>query len=162
MSVLLLLLATTLTACSSSSGPQPSGAMMPTGPRVTMNPTGPVAENVVPSGAVRQQLVKAAATKRHLPASDFTGLDPSSVYYAYDDSTHTYWAGAALVPSPKSQAAQTSVQDNGSYDVFKRPPGGQWKVFDVGAAGTGGTTCPVTVPPEVLERWHWSRHACHP
>lgn len=115
------------------------------------------------TATVRAQLLRAAArSKGGLPAADFKGLEPGQTYYALDQGTGTYWAGAALVPGDDSRAAEASVQDNGSYDVFERAPGGSWHAFEVGLAGVGGTACPVRLPPAVLEAWGWPDGSCHP
>jgi hypothetical protein len=150
---MVILVAASLAGCSGTGGPQATVQM----PTPVPSPTGDVTENLVVSGRVARQLVEAAAAKVHVPPSEFTGLESS--YYAYDFTKRTYWAGAALVPSPKSTRAQMSVQDQGSYFVFRRPKGGPWQTFEVGAAGT---RCPITVPAPVAQRWHWPKHACRP
>ncbi len=113
-------------------------------------------------GPVRHQLVAAGAAKKQVPAADFAGLERGHTYYAYDFTTKTFWAAAALRPRQGSTPAQVSVQDNGSYDLFERPQGGSWRVFEVGAAGTGGTPCPVQVPAAVASRWDWPGAGCRP
>lgn len=113
-------------------------------------------------GSVRHQLVAAAAAKKHLPVRDYAGLDPHQRHYAYDFSTQTYWAAASLVPRASSTAAGVSVQDAGSYDLFERAKGGRWRVFEVGAAGPGGGSCPVEVPTAVAQRWGWPGPTCRP
>ena len=80
---------------------------------------------------------------------------------AYDPATQTYWAGAALNPSPSSQQAQVSNQDDGSYLLFKRTPGGSWSAQNAGLGPPGGT-CPETPPPAILRLWGWSPGACNP
>jgi len=158
-SVVILVVAACLSGCSGPGmqGPSPEQIQAP-----VPSPTGDVTENLVATGAVKQQLVAAAAAQLHLAASDFSGLEPGTTYYAYDFTTRTYWAAGSLVPSPRSQKAQIAVQDNGSYDLFSQPKGGQWRVYQVGAAGTRGTTCPVKVPAPITQRWGWPRHACRP
>lgn len=148
------LAAASLAGCSGSgAGPSATVAMPTPVPSIT----GDVTENLAMSGSVTRQLVEAAAGKVHVPASRFTGVESS--YYAYDFTTQTYWAGAALVPSADSSKAQVSVQGQGSYFLFSRHKGGPWRTFEVGAAGTG---CPVTVPAAIAQRWHWPRHSCRP
>ncbi|HET7357991.1 MAG TPA: hypothetical protein VFJ09_15075 [Nocardioidaceae bacterium] len=152
----LILVAAGLTGCSGNGADSPPTlqiqAPVPT-------PTGDVTEDLVPTGALARQLVTAAAATLHVPASGFAGVERSTTYYAYDFTTHTYWAAAALVPRQDSMKAQMSVQDQGSYLLFSRHKGDTWRVFEVGSAGNG---CPVTVPSAVAQRWHWPRHACRP
>jgi hypothetical protein len=111
---------------------------------------------------VRSELIDAVAAVEHLTPDSYTGLRPGSAFYAYDATTRTYWAGAALVPSASSQRAQVSVQDDGSYRLFTRPAGGAWSVQDVGLTGIAGTKCPVAVPTAVLALWHWTAGTCRP
>jgi len=123
----------------------------------------PTTQDVVVTAAVRSQLVAAGAGFNHLVASDYTGLRPGETYYAFDAATQTYWAGAALSPSPSSMPAQVAAQDDGAYLLFERPPGGAWKVYDVGLAGTPeGSACPVAVPGAVLSLWGWPAGGCRP
>jgi hypothetical protein len=121
-----------------------------------------VAENLAMPGQVQHQLVAAAAAAKHVPAWDFVGLDPHTRYYAYDYTTGTYWASATLVPRSSATAAEVSVQDNGSSDLFEKSTGGRWHAFEVGTAGTGGTRCPVDVPAAVAVRWGWPGPGCRP
>lgn len=112
---------------------------------------------------VRSELVAAGAALNSLPPSDYTGLAPGETYYAYDASTGTYWAGAALIPSPSSTPAQVSAQDDGAYLLFDRPADGPWKAFAVGLAGTpDGSTCPIAVPAGILQLWNWPPGSCRP
>jgi hypothetical protein len=109
---------------------------------------------------VSAALLQAGAALNGLQASDYTGLAPGVTYYAYDGTTATYWAGAALVPSSSSMRAQVSVQDDGGYLLFSRPANGAWQVWDVGLAGTEGAVCPVAVPSAILALWHWAPGTC--
>jgi hypothetical protein len=151
-------MAAMLTGCSAagaSSAPPPSTVAAAT-------PTAG-ARNLVVTNEVRASLVAAGAkAKENLPTSAFRGLEKGRTYYALDLDTRTYWAGAALVPNPDSTAAQISVQDNGSYDIFVRPQSGEWRAYEVGTAGVAGTRCPIHVPREVLRLWGWRAHACRP
>lgn len=131
-----------------------------TGTGTTTTPAGAAAENLHVTDALRAQLVAAGAAIHNLPPSAYTGLEPGQTYYAYDPATGTYWAGAALVPSASSQAAQVSVQDDGSYLLFRRIGDGAWTVWSVGLAGTEGATCPVAVPASVLAVWDWAPGTC--
>jgi len=76
----------------------------------------------VVTAEIKSQLLQAGAALNSLPASAFTGLMSGLTYYAYDSATATYWAGAKLVPSSSSLRAQVSVQDNGSYVLFRVRP----------------------------------------
>jgi hypothetical protein len=109
---------------------------------------------------VSAALLQAGAALNSLQASDYTGLAPGETYYAYDATTSTYWAGAALVPSPSSVQAQVSVQDDGSYLLFSRPADGAWTAQDVGVTGIDGSVCPVAVPPAILALWNWAPGTC--
>lgn len=119
-------------------------------------------QNLTVTPAVRGELLKAGAATHHLPAKDFTGLVPDRTYYAYDPATATYWAGAGLVPSPSSQDAQISVQDDGSYLLFRRHGTGSWSGYNVGLAGIAGATCPVKPPRTIAALWHWDKGGCRP
>jgi hypothetical protein len=112
--------------------------------------------------AIRAQLVAAAAKLNGLPASAYLGLVQGESYYGFDPATNTYWAGAALNPSPSSERAQVSVQDDGGYYIFEEPAGGSWTASAEGMAGIGGSTCSVHLPPALVALWHWSAGACHP
>jgi outer membrane murein-binding lipoprotein Lpp len=120
----------------------------------------PATENLTVTAAVSAALLQAGAALNGLQASDYTGLVPGATYYAYDATTATYWAGAALVPSSSSMRAQVSVQDDGGYLLFSRPANGAWRVWDVGLAGTEGSVCPVAVSSTILALWHWAPGTC--
>lgn len=120
------------------------------------------AQNLVVTNALRAGLLQAAASANGIPAADYSGLLAGQTYYAYDPSTGTYWAGAALVPKSSSIKAQVSVQDDGGYLLFTKPAGGTWKVYPVGMTGVAGATCPVTVPSAVLHVWGWPAGTCRP
>jgi hypothetical protein len=111
-------------------------------------------------------LVDAGAAVNNIPASEYTGLAPGLTYYAFDQVTDTYWAGARLVPAPSSDPsnptqAQVASQDEGSYYVFRQPKGGSWTAYAAGNVGPG-TPCPVTVPTDVLLVWGWPAGSCRP
>jgi hypothetical protein len=115
------------------------------------------------TNGVRRQLIAAAAKiNGNVPVSEFEGLDPNESHYAYDPATETYWAAASLLPRDASSGAAVAVQDNGSYNVFRRGSGGSWTAYDVGLAGVGGTQCPITLPPTVLQLWGWPSNGCRP
>jgi len=159
-----------LTACSSAAS-QP--AAVNTGPTTappatatsasaaaSPSPTGP--ENLALTDPVRAQLVAAAAKLNGLPASAYVGLVKGESYYGFDPATSTYWAGGALDPSPSSERAQVSVQDDGGYYVFEEPAGGSWTASSEGMAGIDGATCSVHIPPALVALWRWPAGACHP
>jgi hypothetical protein len=117
----------------------------------------------VVTSLVRSQLIAAAAKiNGHVPVSQYAGLEPGRTYYAYDPATKTYWAGAALVPRNDSSAAAVSVQDDGSYNLFRRTLGGSWTAYDVGLAGVGATRCPIEPPATILRLWGWPGNGCDP
>ncbi len=128
----------------------------------------PAAENLVITSAVRASLVDAGASHFGLPASDFLGLgaapahDPA--YYAYDRASSSYWAGASLVPNPKSYDAGVVVQDDGAYLIFDRSVHGSWQVHDVGYSDSAGTCSAyhVSIPVAVVAVWDWVPGTCHP
>jgi len=173
-----LLAATVLAGCGSSSpSANPSvttTSMSPSSTPTTpfqrqspsMSPTATGAVDLHITNSIRAELVAAGAKEKSLTASDFTGLQPGQTYYAYDAATHTYWAGASLVPSSSSMNAQVSVQDDGGYTLFHRSSTGPWVAMDSALAGPNGPQgakpCGVTPPADVLISWGWPAHSCHP
>lgn len=112
---------------------------------------------------VAAHLIAAAARiNGDVPVSQYAGIDPEGRYYAYDPGTSTYWAAGSLRPRDGSSAAAVSVQDDGSYNIFRRTRGGSWTAFDVGLVGAHGTGCPVEVPESVLHLWRWQQGTCRP
>jgi hypothetical protein len=162
-----------LTACSSSAS-QPAAATTTAAPATSAaaassaappasaSPSPSGAENLALTDAIRAQLVAAAARLNGLPASAYVGLVKGESYYGFDPATKTYWAGAALDPSPSSLRAQVSVQDDGGYYIFEEPAGGSWTASAEGMAGIGGSTCSVHIPAALVALWHWPAGACHP
>jgi len=126
------------------------------------SPSSTGAQNLQLTDAIRAQLVAAAAKLNGLPASAYLGLVQGQSYYGFDPATSTYWAGGALDPSPSSERAQVSVQDDGGYYVFEEPSGGSWTASSEGLAGIDGATCSVHIPPALVALWHWQAGACHP
>jgi hypothetical protein len=126
------------------------------------SPSATGAENLALTNPVRAQLVAAAARLNGLPASAYLGLVHGESYYGFDPATNTYWAGGALDPSPSSQQAQVSVQDDGGYYIFQEPAGGSWTASAEGLAGIDGSTCSVHIPPALVALWQWPAGACHP
>jgi hypothetical protein len=104
-------------------------------------------------------LLAAGAAAHHLPVSDFTGLTKGLTFYASDAAQFTYWAGAQLIPSKRSMAAQVAVQDDGAYDLFTMyGPSLKWVAYEDGLGTTRGAHCAVVVPLVVRVTWHWSPH----
>lgn len=137
-----------------------------TTPSATTSPTPTGAQDLAVTDAVRAQLVAAGAKAKGLKASDFVGLEKGLTYYAYDPATQTYWAGAALKPSPSSMPAQVSTQDDGSYTLFHRSASGSWIAMDSALLGPNGPTgskpCSITPPAAILGVWGWPAKSCHP
>jgi hypothetical protein len=131
-------------------------------PPASASPSTTGAENLMLTDAIRAQLVAAAARLNGLPASAYLGLVHGESYYGFDPVTNAYWAGGALDPSPSSQQAQVSVQDDGGYYIFEEPAGGSWTASAEGLAGIDGATCSVHIPPALVALWHWPADACHP
>jgi hypothetical protein len=146
--------ATTTASATATSAAAPASA--------AASPSSTGAENLALNDSVRAQLVAAAARLNGLPASAYLGLVKGESYYGFDPATSTYWAGGALDPSPSSQRAQVSVQDDGGYYIFEEPAGGSWTASSEGLAGIEGATCSVHVPPALVALWHWPAGACHP
>lgn len=155
-----------LAACSSPASQPTTASTTPqasaTSAAPSARPSRTGAENLVLTPAIRAQLVAAAARLNHLPASAYLGLVHRESYYGFDPVTDAYWAGGALDPSPSSQQAQVSVQDDGGYYIFEEPAGGSWTATAVGMTGIGGATCPVRVPPALVTLWHWPTGTCRP
>jgi hypothetical protein len=148
---------TTSPAVATSAAPPASASANP-----SSSPSTAGAENLVLTDPIRAQLVAAAARLNGLPASAYLGLVHGESYYGFDPATKTYWAGGALDPSPSSQQAQVSVQDDGGYYIFEEPDGGSWTASAEGMAGIDGATCSLHIPPALVTLWHWSGGACHP
>jgi hypothetical protein len=147
---------------SSSATPASAGASANSSPSASPSPSATGAENLVLTDAIRAQLVAAAAKLHDLPASAYLGLVKGESYYGFDPATSTYWAGGALDPSPSSQQAQVSVQDDGGCYIFEERAGGSWTASAEGLAGIEGATCSVHIPAALVALWHWSPGACHP
>jgi len=163
-----------LAGCSSTSGPgSATTTTMAAGTTTTSaadsSPTttpGASAVNVTVTDQVRSELVAAAAALDAIPVSEYSGLRPGLTYYAYDQATRRYWAGAQLVPAPSSDPAnptqaQVASQDDGSYYVFTRSGDGAWSAHATGASGPD-SPCPVVVPVVVTAVWGWTAGSCRP
>ncbi len=106
-------------------------------------------QDVVATPSVKSQLVAAFVAGWHLKAGQVAGTAPGSLYYAYDQTTRTYWAEAAFLAARGDPPAM--MQDAGGYGVFSRAGGGGWKFL--------GSALPIfcrelsVVPPAVLALW---------
>jgi hypothetical protein len=118
--------------------------------------------NLRVNDAIRAELLQVGAELHGVPASEYVGLTPGKTYYAYDPDTMTYWAGARLMPSATSSRAQVSVQDAGSYTLFKKIKGGLWTAFNDGGGGEEGHGCPQALPASILAMWGWNPQYCRP
>lgn len=162
--------------CSSSSSggsaaPQPTVTVTQTvtsngapTPSPSASPTSG-ATNLFLTQAIRQQLIDAKAKEVHVSDSGFVALYKGSAYYALDNATGVYWAGASVVPSRHNVRAQVSSPDEGGYNIFELKPGASWQIFDAGLDGPSprsGSQCPVTIPAAVLAVWHWAPNTCDP
>jgi hypothetical protein len=117
--------------------------------------------NLGVNDAIRAELVQVGAELHGVPTSEYVGLVPGITYYTYDPDTMTYWAGAHLMPSATSERAQVSVQDAGSYTLFKKIKGGLWTAFNDGLGRAGGG-CPQALPASILTMWGWDPQYCRP
>jgi hypothetical protein len=170
-----VLMASALAIAACSSSPASDTSTTTSSPVQTTGPTSSTTQrssttshavNVPVTNQIRQQLVAAGAALNSLPASEYTGLAPGLTYYAFDQATATYWAGARLVPAPSADPssptqAQISSQDAGSYYLFKLPQRGSWTAYAAGNVGPDAS-CPLTVPDDVLAVWGWPKGACRP
>lgn len=118
------------------------------------------AQDLALTGPVVAALVNADAAFKHLPVTDFVGLQ--AAYYGYDTATSTYWAGAQVVPSTASYAAEVASQDDGGYTVFHQPAGHAWVAIDDGLQGANCARSHASIPTVVLAAWHWPAGSCTP
>jgi hypothetical protein len=137
-----------LASCGSSSSPPATSSTTTTVSQTT--------KDLPITTAVVNALLAAGAASHTLPVSDYTGLTKGLTYYAYDPTDGLYWAGAQLVPSTKSMAAEVGAQDDGAYDLFTMPAGGTWKAFNDGLGTATGTNCAIVTPASVRLVWGWS------
>ncbi len=92
------------------------------------------AKNLVATEAVRSGLVAAFAAAHHLTLAEVGGTAPGSVFYAYDSTTHSYWAAAFFFPPTRDSATmKISFQDAGGDGVFSRTATGAWRFLGDGA-----------------------------
>lgn len=146
--VLTLAAGCTLAGCGGSSSPPSTSSTTTTGPAAV--------QNLTVTSAIKTALLAAGAASHQLPVSDYTGLTINLTFYAYDPADSLYWAGAQLVPSTSSQAAQVGAQDDGSYDLYTMTIGGTWIAYNDGLGNTPGSSCAVVVPTSVRTVWGWS------
>jgi hypothetical protein len=86
-------------------------------------------EDLLVTNAVRSQLTAAYVAFRQISVSDVSGTQPNSVYYAYDQTTNTYWAMADFMPAQTApQNVQVGFQDGGSSGLFTKIGSGPWQV----------------------------------
>jgi len=120
-------------------------------------------QNLAVTPAVIKSILDAGAKYHHLPATDYTGLDPGTAYYAFDPATNTFYAAAGLDPSPNSLKAQVGAQDDGGYNLFVRLASNtNWTVYNDGLGGADGSVCPIAIPASVLAVWNWKPKSCYP
>ena len=154
---------------SSRSGLSPgTPATVPASPRVSSaapsaaasGSAAPAVKTLALTSDLAHEILVAAATFNKLPVTAYSGLLPGSTSVGRDASGVT-WAGAALQPSPASVPAQISVQDDGSYLLLRRRPGGDWTVWSVGLASR--SDCARFGLPDALRTlWGWPDTGCHP
>jgi hypothetical protein len=115
--------------------------------------------NLVASTAVRQQLQAdftafrsdAANTPGYaaIPSSAVGGISKGTLYYAFDQTTGSYWAAAsfyATLARRQPTSALVGFQDGGSQAVFTRSAGEPWVVKSVGP-------CLAGLPTAVADMW---------
>jgi hypothetical protein len=118
-------------------------------------------QNLAVTPAVIKSILDAGAKYHQLPATDYTGLDPGTAYYAFDPANNTFYAAAGLDPSPHSLKAQVGAQDDGGYNLFVRLASNtNWTVYNDGLGGADGSVCPILIPPSVLAVWNWKPGSC--
>jgi hypothetical protein len=111
--------------------------------------------------AIIKSILDAGAKYHQLPATDYTGLDPGTAYYAFDPATNSFYAAAGLDPSPHSLKARVGAQDDGGYNLFVRLAGStNWTVYNDGLGGADGSVCPIAIPASVLAEWNWKPKSC--
>ena len=165
--VSVLTIAATAAGCSgtSSSGPAKPQSSATLSPSASPSTSTTGATDLTLTADVRAQLIHAQALVVRVPDSAFVRLAKGTAYYALDNSTDIYWAGASVVPSRHSIRAQVASQDEGGYNIFELQPGGTWQIFDTGLDGPdprSGAQCPVQTPDAVLLVWHWALNTCDP
>ena len=93
-------------------------------------------QNLDVSASVRTELTAAFVAYKQIEAADVAGTAPSSVYYAYNPATHTYWAMARFLLSAKApQNVQVNFQDGGDAGLFTHTGTAGWEVQIAGEPG---------------------------
>ena len=95
-------------------------------------------------------LINAFAAYDHLPSQDVVGT--TSVYYAFDPSTGTYWALATMDPRLSAPAAVlVKFQDGANRAIFAARTGSGWSV--VSLVGEPPCLARQGLPGAVESRW---------
>lgn len=130
-------------------------------PSVPIGSAAPAApRNLVISAQVRHALVLAFSRENKLVASHYR-LTPPGIYYAFDPAQGTYWAGAGVEPKRGDIADGVNTQDNGSYGIYFRRPGGSWQEANTGMVARTAY-CRAAVPAAVRVAWGWPAGSCRP
>ncbi len=141
---------TTTTASSGASAPS-TPASSPHPATTTTSPPAPAAVNLPAPPGLRAELFAAYTAAKRLPADDFIGPLPGTLYYAYVPSTGTYWATATFTLSSTAPTdAAVQMQDGGNTGVFSRHGGETWHA----EMGQIPFPCPDQIPPPVAAVWH--------
>ena len=138
---------------SATTAPGAPPAGQSSAPTPSASPTGSAGiQNLLVSTAVRSQLTAAYVTLRQISASDVSGTQPNSVYYAYDQATNTYWAMADFMPAKADpQNVLVNFQDGGSTGLFTKIGSGSWQVQEGGIPAVCAETR--FFPKSVLAAW---------
>jgi hypothetical protein len=150
-----------LAACGSSPATKTNTTTSSSTTTTTTTVTSLPTQNLPVTTAVIKSILDAGAKYHQLPATDYTGLDPGTAYYAFDPATNTFYAAAGLDPSPHSLKAQIGAQDDGGYNLFVRlASNANWTVYNDGLGGADGSVCPILIPQSVLMVWNWKPGSC--
>jgi hypothetical protein len=111
------------------------------------------ARNVTVDQPTRTELSNVYVAFTKLPAADVIGPTAGSVYEAYDEASHSYWALASFVPAAGAPLnVDVSMQDGDNEGIFTRDPHGAWTMLR-----TAGIPFPcegkTPVPDEVFAVW---------
>jgi hypothetical protein len=148
--VLALLIVTALSGCKSDSSPGSAAAPASTAsqapPPTAASPATAASsastasasasasgiQNLTVDADVRAELLSAYAVLMRIPAADATAR-LGETYYAYDPTSHTYWAQADYGPTSGDPAQVTyEFQDGGQIGYFKKVGSGSWQVENGG------------------------------
>jgi hypothetical protein len=148
-----------LAACGSTSAVRTTTTTSST--TTTTTNTSLPTKNLAVTPAFIKSILDAGAKYHQLPATDYTGLEPGTAYYAFDPATNSFYAAAGLDPSPHSLKAQVGAQDDGGYNLFVRLASStNWTVYNDGLGGADGSVCPIAIPASVLAVWGWKPKSC--